>query len=98
MVRKLLMFLLVAAVYIGANQLSSNNNVFANTMALCCNNGLCHDMPCSGKSSILPCSGSEYITTCMMCMEVVYELDACYKYNGPWPTWCVMSNGNRYYP
>lgn len=97
-IKTLMVCLLFFSVYIGSNQLGANNDVFAAAMARCCNNGFCHDAPCVSPSSLNPCSeDGEYITTCTRCMFKVTTLQSCNLYIGPWPTWCIDSNGNRMY-
>ena len=94
-IKIILSVFILIALFAGYNQLSSNNDIFAKSMALCCNNGVCHDMSCSSTSSILPCVGNEYLTTCTSCMYMVDELRDCDKYSGQWPTYCWKADGTK---
>lgn len=96
-IKALLICLLFFAIYFSSSQSGSNNEVFAGAMARCCNNAICHDALCTSTSSILPCTGSEYISNCEWCMDVVAELRNCGRYSRVWPTWCVYSDGTKYY-
>lgn len=89
--------LLFFSIYFGSNQLGNHSDVFAGAMLRCCNNGLCQNEGCYQRSSILLCSGTEYSSTCLDCMDEVYELYPCGKYLGTLPAWCNMPNGVKYY-
>jgi hypothetical protein len=85
-----LAIIVTVAMIIGINQLSSDNDIFAETLVYCCNAGYCHDMPCSATSSVrMGPNCTEYILTCGDCMEIIPGLiyNDC-LYIGPDPTWC----------
>ena len=65
--------LVLFSLIIGIQQISSNNQVFAKSLAYCCNTGACDGEPCSSPSSISRLYGQEvchdYIITCLACSE-----------------------------
>jgi len=96
-IKAFLTCLLFFSIYFSSAQIGNNNDIFANSMAYCCNAGYCHDISCAFPSSIRPCTGSEYIRTCEWCIPVVSSLRGCNLYNGAWPTWCILDDGTKYY-
>lgn len=85
-----LAIIVTIAMIIGINQVSSGNEIFAETMVYCCNAGYCHDMPCSATSSVrMGPYCTEYFITCGDCIDIISELtnENC-SYTGPTPTWC----------
>ena len=85
--------LLVITVIFGLEQLSNENNVFADTKAYCCNNGLCDDQNCSSLSSVNtfsqtgPGCTEGYLITCKECIDLTYAGDELCPF-GPLTAYC----------
>ncbi len=93
------LFLLIVTVvaFMGFYQISSNNDVFIKSTAMCCEQGMCHDNDCN-----LPSTMGLYSPTCQVytlhcydCMNAIGNNYVC-GYEGLFPTWC-NSNGERIY-
>lgn len=88
---------LALTVFIGLDQLSYKNDVFAKTLALCCNAGLCDGSPCSSPSTIqIPRNGcNDYTADCYTCMDLKTQAELCpYSHVGDY---CLDENGDPYY-
>ena len=88
---------LAITVLFGLDQLSYKNDVFAKTLALCCNAGYCDGAQCSSASSIQIPSTScqDYIANCYTCMDKKYQAELCpNSYVGEY---CLDENGDPYY-
>lgn len=88
-VKKILFVLMAIALFASLNELAFKNDVFAKSMALCCNNGMCHDMDCSMSSSVSTWASdcTDYMTTCLICISRANGNQLC-GYRGPKPTYC----------
>lgn len=68
----LLMLFIVFALIFGINQLSKDNDIFAETLVYCCNAGYCHENNCSSPASVkitLDDCFQDYIVDCFTCMD-----------------------------
>lgn len=91
-----ILIVLIFSVMIGLSQLSYENDIFANTLVLCCNAGYCDGAPCSSPSSIkknYP-TCTDYIADCYACMDFKYQAELC---NGTVGEYCLDGEGNPYY-
>lgn len=97
---KLLFLLIVAsAAIMGFYQISSNNDVFIKSTALCCEQGMCHDAECQWTSTMSTSSSNceGYTSNCYECIDQIAGENVC-GYTGPYPTWCRYFDGQwKYY-
>lgn len=95
--------LLLATVTFGLSELSYKNNVFTETLELCCNNSQCIGLPCTMASSAYikqyhPRTGefigcTEYSITCQQCVDLNSIGEICYD---PAPNSCIDEGGSCY--
>jgi hypothetical protein len=86
----------------GLDELSFKDNVFAETMAVCCDRGLCHDNNCTLGSSMhispdpinQPEECYEYMFTCKECIDYEVSHCVCQTYTN---VWCNKPDQTRYY-
>ena len=75
---------LALTVLIGLDQLSYKNDIFASSMAYCCNSGACDQAPCSSPSTIKLHRDScvqDYVYDCYTCIDFLSEGSVC-EYSG----------------
>lgn len=87
----------ILSITTGFMSINGSSTFFLQTKNKCCNEGYCHDQPCSegGVGVITPTVFPEEIVTCEECIQLIaFELPNSGQglYTGSRPTWCWYSS------
>lgn len=83
--------------FIGFHQLGSQQPVFAQMLALCCDNNACDQSPC-GYASTAHIKGycyQEQSFTCKDCIDAIGSVNIC-EQSASYYTYCYLTDGRRY--
>lgn len=95
-IQKLTVVFSILVILFGFYQLNYEQDIFAQSKALCCNNGLCKGNNCISTSSINAGSlCNSYLLTCKDCIDLEYSgcLDNCSNKKNDY----CLKNGVPYY-